>query len=430
MASSSATIDDLDARWGEFHIAEEDGQGLILEEDPETVEDDLFDARWCLVGKLLGGRVADFDALKNVLASLWRPVKGMFVKQLEPNRFLFQFCHEIDINRVLEGSPWTFNRSPVILERLKMGDNPRLIPLNTMEIWVQVYNLKAGFMSDRVLKACGGFIGTFISSCPKNYTGVWREFLRVRVRINIEQPLKRRMKIQNSKGEAFWAEFKYERLPTFCFICGILGHSEKFCIRLFETETEHLPKPYGLFMRAPDRRQGKQIGAPWLLENMARPAPTQQEGSTPLMNSDSVQARSRGGRDPQIHATDLVGSGVIARAGNQDERRGLSGESSLMVGAVTMGENRGIARSMGSKGGSNPAGATLEDSEMNMGVESLNARDGGCQNNESFLFLDPKRRRVQMGQSEELEVGRNMDMDLGREDVEMRRFGLGFYLIM
>ncbi|XP_062080236.1 uncharacterized protein At4g02000-like [Humulus lupulus] len=171
--------------------------------------------------------------------------------------YLFQFFHEIDITRVMEGTPWTFNIALVILERLKEGENPRGVPLNSMEIWVQVYNLRAGFMSDRVLKACGDFIGQFMASCSKNYTGVWREYLRVRVRFNIDKHLKRKMKILYSKTDFFWFDFKYERLPSFCFICGILGHSEKFCHRLFDSPEEEIAKPYGLFMRAPDRRPNK-----------------------------------------------------------------------------------------------------------------------------------------------------------------------------
>ncbi|XP_062089189.1 uncharacterized protein LOC133795749 [Humulus lupulus] len=269
MASSSASVDEVEHAWGGFQIAEEEEQGVFFNAEPSVVEVD--DARWCLVGKTVGDRAVDFESLRNVLAALWRPVKGMYVKELETNRYLFQFFHEIDISRVLEGTPWTFNRAPLILERLKEGDNPRMMPLNTMEIWVQVYNLRAGFMSDRVLKACGDFIGKFVSSCPKNYTGIWREYLRVRVCLNIEKPLKRRMKIFYTKVDFFWVEFKYERVPTFCFICGIVGHSEKFCHQFFDAPEETLSKPYGLFMKAPDRRPNKQIGAKWLRDSMARP---------------------------------------------------------------------------------------------------------------------------------------------------------------
>lgn len=58
--------------------------------------------------------------------------------------------------------------------------------------------------------------------------------------------------------------FKYENVPMFCFICGLLGHSEKFCSQLFEKQESEIVKLYGPWMRAPFRRQNKQIGANWL----------------------------------------------------------------------------------------------------------------------------------------------------------------------
>lgn len=57
----------------------------------------------------------------------------------------------------------------------------------------------------------------------------------IRVKIDITKPLKRRMKLRKAGGEWIWITFKYENVPMFCFICGIIGHSEKFCNTLFDT---------------------------------------------------------------------------------------------------------------------------------------------------------------------------------------------------
>ena len=54
-------------------------------------------------------------------------------------------------------------------------------------------------------------------------------YLRVRVSININKPLKRGSKIALSGGESILAIFKYERLPDFCYICGRLTHQELEC---------------------------------------------------------------------------------------------------------------------------------------------------------------------------------------------------------
>lgn len=94
MASSSQSIEELGAQWNDLHIEDEE-QGVLFDES-EGSQDEV-DARWCLVGRLLSDRPADFEAVRNVMAALRRPGKGMFVKELDINRYMFQFFHEVDI---------------------------------------------------------------------------------------------------------------------------------------------------------------------------------------------------------------------------------------------------------------------------------------------------------------------------------------------
>lgn len=135
----------------------------------------------------------------------------------------------------------------------------------------------------------GDNIGKYISPCPKNFTGVWSEYLRVRVLINVDKPLKRRMKIYRNKEEGFWVNFKYEMVSTSCFICRVIGHSDRFCHKLFEETNDNIVKPYGLVMKAPDCRNNKQIGARWLRDNMAQPLADSSQG-TKTENSESQNA--------------------------------------------------------------------------------------------------------------------------------------------
>lgn len=95
--------------------------------------------------------------------------------------------------------------------------------------------------------------------------GVWKPFSRIRVLINVEKPLKRRLKIKR-EGEGWnWLNFKYERLGTFCFVCGILGHSERDCNIVYENSDKVIEKAYGLWLRAPPKNAAKlNTGAKWL----------------------------------------------------------------------------------------------------------------------------------------------------------------------
>lgn len=152
----------------------------------------------------------------------------------------------------------------LLISRLQENINPRCVPLKTMDMWVQVYDMQPGFLSDKVLMEIENQIDIYVSSCLSNYKGVWREYIRIRVTMDVTKSLKRKMKVRKSGNEWSWINFKYEHLPTFCFICGVMGHSDKFCSRVFEVVENEITRSYGVWMRAPLRRQNNLIGSKWL----------------------------------------------------------------------------------------------------------------------------------------------------------------------
>lgn len=101
----------------------------------------------------------------------------MYVKVLSHNLFFFQFYHEVDITNVIQGSPWTFDRKQLIIQRLKEGENPKKVTLDRLEMWVQIHDLQVDFMTEKVIKDIANYIGTFVESDPKIFTGVWREYM-------------------------------------------------------------------------------------------------------------------------------------------------------------------------------------------------------------------------------------------------------------
>ena len=57
----------------------------------------------------------------------------------------------------------------------------------------------------------------------------WGRCLRVRVRIDVTKRLVRGKKITIKGGDGRWVQLKYERLPNFCYRCGLLNHTLKDC---------------------------------------------------------------------------------------------------------------------------------------------------------------------------------------------------------
>ncbi|KAK3028765.1 hypothetical protein RJ639_037986 [Escallonia herrerae] len=63
-------------------------------------------------------------------------------------------------------------------------------------------------------------------------------FMRLRVEIALEQPIPKGFALKREGREDTWIQFRYERLPDFCFRCGFLGHVRKWCIRPIDPTAE------------------------------------------------------------------------------------------------------------------------------------------------------------------------------------------------
>ena len=62
--------------------------------------------------------------MKNTLSELWRPVIGVFIRAVSPNLFIFQYFHELDMDRVVKGGPWTFDRNLLLMKKLDAEEDP------------------------------------------------------------------------------------------------------------------------------------------------------------------------------------------------------------------------------------------------------------------------------------------------------------------
>lgn len=124
----------------------------------------------------------------------------MEIHDLGGQRYSFVFFHVLDRLKVLEGGPWTFEQSLLVYHCLLEGEDPFAVKLNTMDIWLQIYDLPRGLISENILQSIGDYVGKFIKSDPTNMNGGWKMFLRIRITMDLEKPLKRRMKVKRNGG--------------------------------------------------------------------------------------------------------------------------------------------------------------------------------------------------------------------------------------
>lgn len=237
-----ANVEGINNRMAGVSIEDEENEEIIFGEE---VEEDLNKFELCLVGCFLTEKNINTRAMKTKLADIWRPGSGINIKDLKPGIFLFQFYHKDDLHWVLDGGPWTFDGAMLVVNTISRGEDPINVPLHELKFWVQIHGLPSGFMSEVVGKHLGNFFGTFLSYDPNNNTSIWRESMRLKIRVDARKPLKRKKKICKKDGTECIVHCKYERLGDFCFICGLVSHTERFCRIKHDTNTDEHVKEWG-----------------------------------------------------------------------------------------------------------------------------------------------------------------------------------------
>ena len=93
--------------------------------------------------------------------------------------------------------------------------------------WVQLHNLLPTSLNQATGEAIGNSIGKVIDVADPKDDGEGREFLRVRLSIDTTKPLPRCRQLWSEGKQLGWVGLKYERLPNFCYWCGLLTHGER-----------------------------------------------------------------------------------------------------------------------------------------------------------------------------------------------------------
>ncbi|PPD85808.1 hypothetical protein GOBAR_DD17245 [Gossypium barbadense] len=192
---------------------EEAMENLNLMDDEEDAfqEDERAEGcvnQLCLVGRCLIDSVVHFPSLRNTLADLWHPIGGICITEIGEKRYLFHFFHEINIERVITGTPWFFNTHALILQKVPAEGNPTVMELNHSEFWIQVHDLPPGLMSVLMAKRFGDFCGRFIEYDASIPTLGIQHYMRIRICLNVDAPLKQKKKVLIGKSMVVYARFK------------------------------------------------------------------------------------------------------------------------------------------------------------------------------------------------------------------------------
>ncbi|TXG48428.1 hypothetical protein EZV62_027722 [Acer yangbiense] len=151
----------------------------------------------CLAGKIFSPDLVNRDAFRALIPRIWKLQEGVEIEVVtKPIR-----------KRAIQG-----------------------LKFDMVDFWVQISNLPLLCMTKEIAHFLGGIIGEVkeVDTSPTGYCLV--KFLRVRVAVTITKPLQRFLRVDVlGDGEETVMPIQYERLPSFCFNCGLVGHIIRGC---------------------------------------------------------------------------------------------------------------------------------------------------------------------------------------------------------
>ena len=133
------------------------------------------------------------------------------------------------MEKVLLGEPWSFDRHLVVFQRYDFSTPIEELIFDKAAFWVQIHNLPYSLLTTEVAMRLGESLG--VVNVPKDLTEMrGGNFMRVRVTIDILEPLCRGGRVDFDEDNEGWVSFQYERLPNLCYWCGHLTHDDKECV--------------------------------------------------------------------------------------------------------------------------------------------------------------------------------------------------------
>ncbi|XP_065638603.1 uncharacterized protein LOC136071356 [Quercus suber] len=174
-------MEDLTRQWT--------GLSLSNREEPKfRLNNDLATPEFFLAAKFFTKRALNPDAIAATFKPLWRAKNGFKIKNLGNHFVLFTFDNKNTIENILANEPWSFDKHLVGLQRYDGVSVVENMSFNLTPFWVQVHGIPVRFMNKAVAEGICETVGQVCCS-TKTPTEEYGSFMRVRVLVDVSQPL-------------------------------------------------------------------------------------------------------------------------------------------------------------------------------------------------------------------------------------------------
>lgn len=286
--------------WRKLTLTED--EAVVVKSSTNTDLGHTEEMKLCLYAKVLTGRSFNKEAFKATMQQLWkgRSQRNVTIQEIGEELFLVRFKSVVDRCRVLEGEPWHFDKALTLLQEIPGNVRPSDVIMRWTKVWIHIFNLPVEFMNADVGKDIGNSVGKFVDVEDDANGCCWGRSMKIRVILDVEKPLKRGVLVQfDRSGEPLWVDFKYEKLPDFCYFCGKVSHLMRDCEE-YAQEKDPVRRrnlEFGGWMRMNEERKGywKQRSEHGEGEKEGDVGPTQIKCAEPIPNHIALQEKGVAG---------------------------------------------------------------------------------------------------------------------------------------
>ncbi|XP_020179068.1 uncharacterized protein [Aegilops tauschii subsp. strangulata] len=217
-SESVACDEELQQMMRQLGIEDSDLIDIVYEDAcPEPVKESI---RWLAIGRVHTSKeFGDFWFYKN-MRSTWDLAQDVKFRSLGDKLYTMQFSCLGDWDKVMEGGPWSFRGNPVLMAPYDGFTKPSSIDLCKFKIWMQIQDLPDGF--EPLVQSLARTVGEFCSLDNRG-RDVAGNFYRVRIILDVRNKLKNHVSVVRKRKRQIF-KVKYERLPDWCAVCGMIGH--------------------------------------------------------------------------------------------------------------------------------------------------------------------------------------------------------------
>jgi hypothetical protein len=249
----SGAEEGVDSMMGRLNLLADETEVVEMSDDEdETV---TIPVKWSLIGKVLSPSITHIQSIRAAMKPAWGNPKGLKCRPVKDNVFIADFANKVDMEKALEGSPWMVGRHAVLVQELDVKLRPSDVEFVSMMIWVRILNLPFEWMNNTKGLKIAKLIDKGCRLDVDESGDATGCFLRVRAAIPLDKPLRRWIATTRNKVEVRF-NLQYEKLPFYCFSCGLIGHGDLECASPAARDSEG-KLPFDRILRAPEERRRK-----------------------------------------------------------------------------------------------------------------------------------------------------------------------------